>query len=178
MPSRLSAGSRASQRYNASGEATPQATLPAEYVSNPPAASPLSGHLSAPVDHASFVPGQPNAVVLRAPRMVGMRYLNAAGHIRMPIKQLGADGIPRPWISAVQPNLHGPIHDAGFNDALFQAGIVNGGIGWPGSRPMALSFKVPAGPVPAATTNQPPVQNPVSIAVNRLRRSTGRPAER
>jgi len=38
------------------------------------------------------------------------------------------------WSSEFQPNLEGPIHDAGFNDALYQAG-------YPGFN-FGLSFKV------------------------------------
>lgn len=139
----LGAGSRASQVYNASGEATEQAPLPKEYVASPVATSPLSGHLSIPTDHTSFVPGQPNAVVRRWPRMNGMRYLYASGLSRIPIQHTGGNGIPYPWISSFNRFSHGPIHDAGFNDALYQAG-------YPGFN-LGLSFKVPTTPDESVT---------------------------
>lgn len=164
------------QRYSASGEATEQGTVPRRFQSAPVASSPLSGHLAAPVDHTSFSPGQPNAVVLRAPRMIGMRYLYAAGHVKMPIQRLGADGTPLPWDSSYQPDMHGPIHDAGFNDALYQAG-------YPGFN-LGLSFKVQTlpenvnGPGMNMRMHGPLATQPASRAVNRLRRSSGKPRTR
>lgn len=134
----LAAGNRASQVWNASGEATEQVPLPQEFIANVPASSPLSDHLATPTDHTSFVPGQPNAVVRRWPRMNGMRYLYASGLSAIPVKRNGADGIAYPWNSAYQRFNHGPIHDAGFNDALYQAG-------YPGFN-LGLSFKVPTTP--------------------------------
>lgn len=130
----LRANSNSAQVWNASGEATEQTPLPGKFISNPASTSPIASHLDTPSDHTSFYPGQPNFVVLRAPRMVGMRYLYASGAMRMPITRNG-EGIPFPWISSFQPNLHGPIHDAGFNDKLYQAG-------YPGFN-LGLSFKVP-----------------------------------
>jgi len=167
----LGAGSRASQRFNASGEATEQETLPAEYMSTPLAASPISGHMMIPTDHTSFVPGQPNAVVRRWPRMNGMRYLYARGMTLIPVHNLGADGPAYPWNSGFNKNSHGPTHDAGFNDSLYQAG-------YPGFN-LGLSFKVPTPDRSAVGTGgSSKVQRPVSQAVNRLRRATGAPRER
>lgn len=171
----LSAGSRGAQTWQASGESTPSAKLPDEYVSNPVPTSPIAGHLTPPTDHTSFVPGQPNAVVRRWPRMNGMRYLYASGATKMPIRRMGADGIPYPWNSSYQPNLHGPIHNAGFNDALFQAG-------YPGFN-LGLSFKVPTvdrtASLRSTMNNQRLVSSqPESVAVQALRRVTGAPNER
>lgn len=133
---------RSAQRYNASGEATEQAELPENFISTPQPSSPLSANLAPPTDHMSFFPGQPNAVVKRWPRMNGMRYLYASGMTRMRVTHLGANAIPRPESSAFQPNSHGPIHDAGFNDAYFETGTLPNGIGWPGRGNLGLSFKV------------------------------------
>lgn len=169
----LAIGSRSSQVWNASGEATEQTKLPQEFHATPIPASPLTTGMQIPTDHTSFVPGQPNAVVRRWPRMVGMRYLYAHGMTRMPIQHLGADGTPVPWDSAFQPNLHGPIHDAGFNDALFQAG-------YPGFN-LGLSFKVPT--VDRIAGRQAPNRHrltavhPASKQVGKIRRP-GEPPER
>lgn len=167
----LGANSNSSQVWNASGEATEQTPLPGEFVSNPAATSPIASHLDTPTDHTSFMPGQPNAVVLRAPRMVGMRYLYAVGAIRMPIMRMGADGPPFPWKSNFQPNSVGPIHDAGFNDALFQAG-------YPGFN-LGLSFKVqqvPRSETQAATRRNtgPKSRQPGSGRLRKLGRPTGK----
>lgn len=175
----LGHGSRSSQYWNASGESTPQAKLPEKYVSNPAATSPISGHMDIPSDYKSLYPGQHDAVVRRWPRMVGMRYLYARGATRMPIQRLGADGIPRPWRSAYQPNDMGPIRNGGFDDANFQAG-------YPGFN-LGLSFKVPsvhrnsaisAGGRTNIGPQRPVSSQPDSRAVNRLSRSSGAPQER
>lgn len=172
----LGSNSRSAQFYQASGESTPQATLPEQYISNPAATSPISGHMKTPTDWMSQLPGRDAAVVRRWPRMVGMRYLYARGMTPMPIQALGADGIPRPWVSRAQPNNEGPIRNGGFNDALFQAG-------YPGFN-LGLSFKVPT--VSRTGVNQPgwnmrmngpKVPNPVDRAVARLRRPSGAPKE-
>jgi hypothetical protein len=65
-----------------------------------------------------------------------MRYLYARGAVRQPISPLGTgpDLGQAVWSSDFQPDLMGPIHDAGFNDSLFQAG-------YPGFN-LGLSFKV------------------------------------
>lgn len=178
MPSgRLGQHSRNSQTFMASGESTPAAKLPDKYVSTPAATSPISGHLDTPSDFKSLMPGGHDAVVRRWPRMVGMRYLYARGMTRMPIHPLGADGTPIPWTSSYQPNNHGPTHDAGFNDALFQAG-------YPGFN-LGLSFKVPTvqrnltgGPGANMRMTGPISVSNVSKAVNQLRRPSGAPRER
>lgn len=86
------------------------------------------------------IPSEPTEwkapVVMRGPRTVGMRYLYAHGAVRQPISPLGTgpDIGNAVWSSDFQPDLIGPIHDYGFNDALFQAG-------YPGFN-LGLSFKV------------------------------------
>lgn len=135
------------QVYASQGESTPAAPLPEKYISTPPPAAPLS-------DRQHFVIEVANPynapIVKRAPRRKGMRYMYSLGHIRMPIQRLGADGQPFPWDSSFQPKLHGPIHNAGFNDQLFQAG-------YPGFN-LGLSFRVPTVAAPAMP--QPPQSNP------------------
>jgi len=144
---------RAAQRFNASGQATEQAELPAEFIATPQPSSPLNANLEPPVDHLSFFPGQPNFVVRRWPRMVGMRYLYASGYVEQPVKHIGANCIPRPEPSAFQPNLHGPIHNAGFNDRIHaDSNTMPNGIGWPGRANLGLSFKVPASEKNTAST--------------------------
>lgn len=185
----LGANIRAAQVYQASGEATPQAELPKEFQATPVPASPLHANLQPPVDHLSFFPGQPNAVVGRWPRMNGMRYLYALGHRYQNAKHLGANCIPRPEMSAFQPNIHGPIHDASFYDMpwYFETGTLPNGIGWPGRGNLGLSFKVPvlegtntAARSPIGTASRmtgPRSARPASVLLNRLGRTrgTGRP---
>lgn len=75
-------------------------------------------------------------VISAAQRVVGMRYLLARGAVTQPLQKLGVGnrlGIAV-WSSEFQPKL-ASTHDAGFNDALFQAG-------YPGFN-LGLSFKVP-----------------------------------
>jgi len=86
----------------------------------------------------------------------------------MPIHRLGADGQPYPWNSGFQPDSHGPIHDAGFNDALFQAG-------YPGFN-LGLSFKVPTLPQNETVPTRG-VQKMINITqkLTRVRRATGQP---
>src|SRR5215469_9474968 len=87
------------------------------------------------------VPAEPAAwkapVVMRGQRRNGMRYLYAHGAVGQPISPLGTgpDVGVAVWSSEFQPDLIGPIYDAGFNDALFQAG-------YPGFN-LGISFKVP-----------------------------------
>lgn len=74
-------------------------------------------------------------VVNHGQRTRGMRYLYAHGAQRQPVSPLGTGpdigmGV---WSSSFQPDLIS-MHDAGFNDALFQAG-------YPGFN-LGLSFKV------------------------------------
>lgn len=94
-----------------------------------------------PVSSQLGIPSEPTAwkapVVYRGDRTVGMRYLYARGAVAQPISPLGTgpDIGVAVWSSDFQPDLIGPIHDAGFNDALFQAG-------YPGFN-LGLSFKVP-----------------------------------
>lgn len=128
---RLNPGSP--QYYQASGEATPQARLPEQFVSNPPADSPLYGHLQDV--YVSYHDIRKAPIVSRVPDMTGYRTLYARGMSRMPIQRLGADGTPVPWTSRFQPDNEGPIRNGRFNDALFRAG-------YPGYN-LGLSFKVP-----------------------------------
>lgn len=121
------------QYYQASGEATPQAQLPEQFVSNPVSESPLSGHLDFYTD--SYNDYKRGPVVSRVPRMNGYRTLYARGMTKMPIQRLGADGQPYPWDSGFNRQDMGPIRNGLFNDALFQAG-------YPGFN-LGLSFKAP-----------------------------------
>lgn len=130
------------QVYNASGEATPSEDLPDKFVSTNAATSPIHSQLVTPAGFHPWGPLVPG-IVNRAERKKGMRYLNAGGHITMPVQRVGADGPPFPFTSAFNKRLHGPIHNAGFNDALYQAGYP----GWN----LALSFKVPT--LPQTTVN-------------------------
>jgi hypothetical protein len=161
-----------SQVFQSSGESTPAAQLPVKFISNTPAQSPISDQLSAP---SGFQIPQTQLRVDRHERKVGMRYLYAKGHIQMPIERLGADGPPSPWNSAFNRNLHGPIHDAGFNDALYQAGY--------GGFNLQLSFKVPTlpqngsgvmagGPIPTRSAQKLVTRTQKLI---RTRRATGQP---
>lgn len=166
-----------SQVFQSSGEATPEAKLPEKFETTPAATSPIAGHLRTPSDFKSLFPGGHDAVVRRWPRMNGMRYLYARGMTRMPVHPLGADGTPIPWTSSYNRNSHGPTHDAGFNDALYQAG-------YPGFN-LGLSFKVPTvqrnltgGPGANMRQTGPIAVSVQSRGVNRLRRSSGAPRER
>lgn len=97
-----------------------------------------------PLSSAQAVPSEPTTwkapVVYRGNRTRGMRYLWAHGAVRQPISPLGTgpDIGNAVWSSSFQPDLVGPIHDAGFNDELFQAG-------YPGFN-LGLSFKVQQNP--------------------------------
>jgi hypothetical protein len=94
--------------------------------------SPISSQLNVPTEPTEWKA----PVVYRGQRMTGMRYLYARGGVRQPISQLGTGpdiGIAT-WNSDFQPD-QVSLHDAGFNDALFQAG-------YPGFN-LGLSFKVP-----------------------------------
>lgn len=104
---------------------------PAYY--KPTSPSPIAGHMGIPSEPTTWKA----PVVKRGQRTVGMRYLWAHGGVRQPISPLGTgpDIGVAVWSSDFQPDLIGPIHDAGFNDALFQAG-------YPGFN-LGLSFKVP-----------------------------------
>lgn len=103
---------------------------PAYYKSLSP--SPISAHMAVP----SEAVGRNGAVVMRGQRKAGMRYLWSRGSRRQPISPLGTGpdiGIAT-WDSAFQQD-QVSLHDAGFNDALFEAG-------YPGFN-LGLSFKVP-----------------------------------
>lgn len=167
--------------YQASGEATTQERLPEKFVSNMPPPSPIQGYLPPP--HAGYHDPATTPAVDRHERMAGMRYLYALGHQVVPIKRLGADGTPYPWNSGFQRYTHGPIHDAGFNDALYQAGY--------GGFNLGLSFKVPT--LPQGPSGSPPVTGSgdgsnqhvptrgqqkltsISQKLTRVRRATGQP---
>jgi hypothetical protein len=97
---------------------------------------------ASPVSNSMQIPAEPvgwkSPVVMRGDRVNGMRYLYARGAVAQPISPLGTGpdlGIAV-WSSDANPDFMGPIHDAGFNDALFQAG-------YPGFN-LGLSFKVPS----------------------------------
>lgn len=128
----LTSNSKSAATWQASGEATPSAPLPEQYVPSARASNMMHDSLRVPPDWNGNVKREP--IVQRAQRTVGMKYLYASGATRMPINRVGADGVPYPFDSSFQPNLHGPIHNAGFNYALYQAG-------YPGYN-LGLSFKV------------------------------------
>jgi len=155
------------QVYQASGEATPQSKLPEKFESTPQPTSPLCTGLVIPPDWMPDIKTAP--IVNRRPRRIGMRYLYARGARRQPIQRLGADGSPLPWTSSFQPNDMGPIRDAGFNDALFQAG-------YPGFN-LGLSFKVPG--IKSMPGPRAGMISPITVSqtrkVVRIRRSTGKP---
>jgi hypothetical protein len=149
-----------------SGEATPSAELPKEFVSTPVATSPIASHLATPTTFAA-APGQNSAVVRRWPRMNGMRYLYARGATPQPVGRLGMPGgiEQRPRMSRYQPDDMGPIRNAGFNDALFQAG-------YPGFN-LGLSFKVPSiNSMQGPRTN---FQSPITVSSTRSVVPYGRP---
>lgn len=154
------------QYYQASGASTPQAELPKKFQATPQPASPITGMQYL---RPEFLDDKKrNSRVCRVPRMVGMRYLYARGMHRQPIERMGNNVRPQPNISKFQPNDFGPIHDAGFNDALFQAG-------YPGFN-LGLSFKVPSintmgGPRSEKGFRPPMVTN--NRTLNRLRRPQG-----
>ena len=103
---------------------------PAYYKTLTP--SPISSQLNI----AAQATTRQGMVVCRAERKAGMRYMYVRGQVRQPISPLGTgpDLGNAVWSSDFQPDFQGPIHDAGFNDALFEAG-------YPGYN-LALSFKV------------------------------------
>jgi len=127
------------QYFQASGEATPQAQLPEQFISNPVPPSGLSGHLS--VAYESYHDIRRAPIVSRVPDMTGIWSIYKRAFTRMDIRRDGADGTPRPWISAANKNDMGPIRNAHFNNGLFRAG-------YPGYN-LGLSFKnsVPVDPV-------------------------------
>lgn len=153
--------------YQVSGESTPSQKLPEKYEPHNQPNSPLATPNRLAVDYAA-APGRRSAVVLSAPRMNGMRYLYGRGMTHMPLQKGAANAIQRPYISGAQPNLQGPIHDAGFNDALYQAG-------YPGFN-LGLSFKVPT--LPQNTQGQPIGMSRninISQKLLKLRRAGGAP---
>lgn len=116
---------------SAQGVATPQEKLPTDYKAMVRSDNQISATVRLP---SAYIRPDTTAVVNRAARRFGMRYLYARGMIRMPLQPGAASAVQRPYISGFQPDMQGPIHDAGFNDGLFQAG-------YPGFN-LGLSFKV------------------------------------
>ncbi len=159
--------------YQGSGIESPEVPLPDKFEPNPPPSSPMHQHLQVAPD---FVPNvRREGIISARPRMAGIRHLYARGASQMPIQPLGAgggDAIGQAvWVSDFQPDIMGPIHNAGFNDKLFQAG-------YPGFN-LGLSFKVQTLPVnPTGGTAGMRMRgagNPVTRTVNPLIRSSGRP---
>lgn len=144
------------QYYQSSGESTPQAQLPEQFVATNPASSPLSGHLAVGYMESWDIRRAP--VVSRVERTVGMRYEYARGMTRMPITRNSADGPPLPWNSSFQQYDQGPIRNGAYNDALFQAG-------YPGFN-LGLSFKVPNLQSQSAAATRPQVQAPVMMGLS------------
>jgi hypothetical protein len=152
------------QYFQASGEATPQAQLPEQFVSNPVPPSGLSGHLN--VAYESYHDIRRAPIVSRVPNMTGIWHLYKRFFTQMDIRRDGADGSPRPWNSAANRADMGPIRNGHFNNGLFMAG-------YPGYN-LGLSFKVPTLPTTNAGTgmisSSPPLmQSPLARtpAVNR-----------
>jgi hypothetical protein len=99
--------------------------------------SPISDHMDIPSEPTRWDAPYVN----HGQNTRGMRYLYARGTDAIPLQALGAGGNKRMgmavWNSEFQPDRLG-LHDAGFNDRLFQAG-------YPGFNLM-LSFKVQTNP--------------------------------
>lgn len=158
--------------WQASGEATPSATLPEKFVMTPPPDSPLCSNVIPASEPAGDIRRAP--IVSRRERMNGMRYLYARGISRMPTHQATGDGGINVQVTNFNRNDMSPIHNAGFNDALYQAG-------YPGFN-LGLSFRVP--------TLQKSVQGPGANMfmrraalfnnnkVNEMKRPSGEPKER
>lgn len=169
----LQPGGATQQYYQASGEATPQGKLPEKFQAQNVNASPLSGREPMPPDWVPYNSARRTMVVERAERMVGMRYLYSRKVQRQPYERVGQPGgqPPRPYISGYQPNNRGPIRNAGFNDALYQAG-------YPGFN-LGLSFKVPTIQAPSGSRtrgnmdNRGPGKRSKTVV---SRRPPGRPA--
>lgn len=127
--------------YQTSGESTPSQKLPEKFAATPMPNSPLTTANPPVTEWYNDIKRAP--IVSRVPRRGGMRYLYARGAVTQPINRLGNSVRPAPNISAFNTEEMGPIHDAGFNDRLYQAG-------YPGFN-LGLSFKVQN----IQTTNQP-----------------------
>lgn len=126
----LQSRSRSGQTGVALGVAGQREPIEPAYY-KPVSPSPISSRQQFVAERAD----QQAPVVRRGQRRKGMRYLWALGGQRQPISNLGTGpdiGIAT-WNSAFQPDLISR-HNAGFNDALFQAG-------YPGFN-LGLSFKV------------------------------------
>jgi hypothetical protein len=99
--------------------------------------SPIADHMDIPSEPTRWDAPYVN----HAQDTRGMRYLWARGTDAIPLQALGAGGNKRMgmavWISEFQPDRIG-LHDAGFNDRLFQAG-------YPGFN-LGLSFKTMQNP--------------------------------
>lgn len=152
----LAGNSRSAAVWQASGEATPSVKLPDQYVPTARSTNAIHSAQAMPPDWNGNVRREP--IVQRAERTVGMKYMYVRGQVRMPIHPLGADGTPVPWDSSFQPNLQGIIHNAGFNNALYQAG-------YPGYN-LGISFKV-------QNINDASTLAPATGRAGTQRRSTG-----
>jgi hypothetical protein len=157
----------AKQYYQASGASTPQQEMPAKFKATPQPSHSLNAQQYLRPEYLDDIKREP--IVNRVPRTVGMRYLYARGIHRQPIERMGNNVGPQPNISRFQPNDFGPIHDAGFNDALYQAG-------YPGFN-LGLSFKVPSIKTMGGPRNEKGRWLPITLSsnrkVNRLSRPVG-----
>jgi hypothetical protein len=140
---------------------TEQPVEPAYY--KPAVSRAISAHMQVPTEPVTWK----MPVVMRGQRRAGARYLDALGAVRQPISFLGSG----PDIGiAVHSSAFNPDqvqrHDAGFNDALFEAG-------YPGFN-LGLSFKVAQlsksldGPGYAMRMRSPNVR----VTISRLGRNT------
>lgn len=110
----------------------------------PPKASPIAAHMRIPSEAVAWKA----MIVDRHQRRRGQRYLYALGAVAQPISMLGTgpDLGQAVWTSSFQPYLSS-LHDAGFNDALFESG-------YPGFN-LGLSFKVPVLPTSGVQVTGP-----------------------
>lgn len=130
-----------------------------QYDPKPPKASPIAAHMGVNADQWPHMTDAP--IVKRGQRMVGIRHLYARGAVKQPLQVVGREMAgPSLPISQFQPYLQGPIHDAGFNDRLYQAG-------YPGFN-LALSFKVQQiqKQVTGPGQNMKMTSKPINVSIN------------
>lgn len=133
---------------------------PAYY--KPVASSPVRAHMDIPSEPTEWKA----PVVMREQDTSGMRYLWAHGAVRQPLQPWGTG--PDLGIAVnsqeFQPELIGPIHDAGFNDKLFRAG-------YPGFN-LGISFKVQTLPTQVTGPGQNIKMRSSNIRI-KIQRATG-----
>lgn len=140
MPSVLTSRRQGQREVSDAGQLEP--VTPAQ--AKPPGPSKIASAQQVPSEPVGWKAPVVNRFQVRR----GMRYLYALGAVRQPISVLGTgpDVGQAVWNSSFQPYLSS-LHDAGFNDALFQAG-------YPGFN-LGLSFKVPSLPASGVQVTGP-----------------------